>query len=116
MRLRFSLYIYIYIYINIYIHTLLFNIFINDIFYLVNDTEVCNYADDTTLYVGDKSLRTVLLKLEKDTLLLSEWFSDNFMKLNEEKSHLLIFGAISDRMTLNIGAMLLPGSESEKLL
>ena len=31
----------------------LFNIFINDIFYLVNDTEVCNYADDTTLYVGD---------------------------------------------------------------
>ena len=33
---------------------ILFNIFINDIFYLVNDTEVCNYADDTTLYVGDK--------------------------------------------------------------
>ena len=44
---------------------LLFNIFINDIFYLVNDTEVCNYADDTTLYVGDKNLRTVLSKLEK---------------------------------------------------
>ena len=68
---------------------LLFNIFINDIFYLVNDTEVCNYANDTTLYVGDKNLRKGLANLEKDTLLLSEWFSDNYMKLNEEKSHLL---------------------------
>ena len=77
---------------------LLFNIFINDIFYLVNDTEVCNYADDTTLYVGNKNLRTVLSKLEKDTILLSEWFSDNFMKLNEEKSHLLIFGAKNIRI------------------
>ena len=82
----------------------------------MNDTEVCNYVDDTTLYVGDKNLRTVLSKLERDTLLLSEWFSDNFMKLNEEKSHLLIFGTKSDRMTLNIGATLIPESESEKLL
>ena len=95
---------------------LLFNIFINDIFYLVNDTEVCNYADHTTIYVGDKNLRTVLSKLEKDTLLLSEWFSDNFMKLNEEKSHLLIFGAKNDGMTLNIGTSQISESESEKLL
>ena len=70
----------------------------------MNDTEVCIYADDTTLYVGDKNLRTVLSKLEKDTLLLSEWFSDNFMKLNEEKSHLLIFGTKSNGMTLIVGA------------
>ena len=95
---------------------LLFNIFINDIFYLVNDTEVCNYADDTTLYVGDKNLRTVLAKLEKDTLLLSEWFSYNFLKLREEKSHLLILGTKSDGMALNIGASQISESESEKLL
>ena len=38
------------------------------------------------------------------------------MKLNEEKSNLSIFGAKSDRMTLNIGATLIPESESEKLL
>ena len=44
---------------------LLFNIFIKDIFSPVNDTEVCNYADDTPLYVRDKNLRTVLAKLEK---------------------------------------------------
>ena len=38
------------------------------------------------------------------------------MKLNEEKSHLLIFGAKSDGMTLNIGASQISESESEKLL
>ena len=37
-------------------------------FFLVNDTEICNYADDTTLYVGEKNPKAVLSKLEKDTL------------------------------------------------
>ena len=30
---------------------LLFNIYINDLFYLLKDTDICNYADDTTIYV-----------------------------------------------------------------
>ena len=67
-----------------------FNIFINDVFYLVNDNEICNYADDTTLYTCYEKRSTVLSKLEKDTLLVSEWFSNNFMKLTKEKCHLLI--------------------------
>ena len=58
----------------------------------------------------------MLSKLEKGTLLLSEWFSDKVMKLNEEKSHLLIFGTKSDGMTLNIGTSQISESESEKLL
>ena len=49
---------------------LLCNSFISDIFYLVSDTEICNYADDTTLYVGDKTLLTILIKLGKDTLII----------------------------------------------
>ena len=30
---------------------LLFNIFLNDLFFLVKETDICNYADDTTIYV-----------------------------------------------------------------
>ena len=30
---------------------LLFNIYINDLFYILEQTYVCNYADDTTLYI-----------------------------------------------------------------
>ena len=34
---------------------LLFNIHINVLFYLLKDTDICNYADDTTIYVCDNS-------------------------------------------------------------
>ena len=49
----------------------LFNIFINDIFVLVNDTEVCNYADDTTIFACDSDVNNVQYKLEADASLLS---------------------------------------------
>ena len=42
---------------------LLFNIFINDIFFLVNDIEVCNYADDTTIFAFDSDVNKVQYKL-----------------------------------------------------
>ena len=29
--------------------SLLFNIYLNDLFYILNDVDTCNYADDTTL-------------------------------------------------------------------
>ena len=35
---------------------LLFNIYINDLFLFNDNTDSCNYADDTTLYVCDKRL------------------------------------------------------------
>ena len=34
---------------------LLFNIFINDLFFLVEKSEVCNYADGNSLTVADGS-------------------------------------------------------------
>ena len=69
------------IFINI-----LFNIFINDIFLSSNETEICNYADDTTIYCSHKELQEVTLRLENDTVKLSNWFEENFMKLNEKNA------------------------------
>ena len=63
----------------------LFNLFINDTFFLLNETEVCNYADDTALYCSHQELKEVTIRLENDTAKLSNWFAGNFMKLNEEK-------------------------------
>ena len=82
----------------------------------MNDTEVCNYADDTTLYVGDKNLMTMLAKLEKERLLSSKWFSNNVIILNEDKWHLLIFGAKEQGVTINIGTIEGLESESQKSL
>ena len=38
---------------------LLFNIFLNYIFYFINNGNLCNYADDNTLYSIGKSLNMV---------------------------------------------------------
>ena len=63
---------------------LLFNIYINDMFMGLTDTEVCNYADDTTLYACNKSLQNVVDSLERHTQKIITWFPDNYMRLNEE--------------------------------
>ena len=42
---------------------LLFNIYINDLFWNNEEADVCNFADDTTLYACDMNLETVLRKL-----------------------------------------------------
>ena len=67
---------------------LLFNIYINDLFYIL---ELCfhvfNFADDTTLYACNKYLTELLFDLEHDSLLAGQWFEDNSMELNEEKCH-----------------------------
>ena len=95
---------------------LLFNIYINDFFYLVKDTEVCNYADDTTIFVCGTELDPILKSLEKDASLLTSWFANNYMKMNGDKSHLLMFGNKSAEATVNISRSSIKESDEEKLL
>ena len=47
---------------------LLFNIYINDLFFIIEHTDVCNYADDNTLHACDMSLENLLRRLEHDSL------------------------------------------------
>ena len=51
---------------------LLFNIYLNDLFYLAESTNVCNFADDTTFYVCDKDLNYLINRLEHDSYLAIE--------------------------------------------
>ena len=44
---------------------LLFNIFIENIFYLLGKVDICNYADNTTIYVCDATIYLAIDKLEK---------------------------------------------------
>ena len=47
---------------------LLFNIYINDLFFEIENTHMCNFADDTTLCAFDNKLEQVFYKLENDTI------------------------------------------------
>ena len=48
---------------------LLFNIYLNDLFWVNEFTNVCNLADDTTFYSSDVELKTLIINLEHDSLL-----------------------------------------------
>ena len=53
---------------------LLFNIYLNDLFYLAESTEVCNFADDTSLFACNIDLKTLISRVENDSHLAIEWF------------------------------------------
>ena len=46
---------------------ILFNIYINNLFYLTEMTQVCNFADCTTFFVCRKNLNTLINILEHNT-------------------------------------------------
>ena len=51
---------------------LLFNIFINHLFYSTESTNICNYADDTTFHACDLDLANLINRLENDSMLAME--------------------------------------------
>ena len=48
-----------------------------DLFLLMSESNVVNYADGTTLYAYEKKLYAMQRKLESQSLILFEWFHDN---------------------------------------
>ena len=95
---------------------LLFNIYINDLFFFITQTDVCNYADDSTFYTCDKDLKSLIQRLEHDSLIAIEWFDCNYMKLNSKKCHLLLAGHKYEHMWANVGESVIWESKKEKLL
>ena len=69
---------------------LLFNIFINGIFYFIKETKMANYADDNTIYTVESNIEHLLKPLEKETSLILNWYKINEMKSNDEKCHLIL--------------------------
>ena len=53
---------------------------------------MCNFADNTTPYVCDSNLKSVLETLEHNSELGIAWFEMNYMERNTDKCYLLISG------------------------
>ena len=71
---------------------LLFNIYLNDLFFLSEFIDLCHFADDTTFYALDVDLNSLIKRLEHDSFLAIEWFENNNIKLNQDKCPLLVSG------------------------
>ena len=93
---------------------LLSNIFLCDLFFIMNETEFASYADDNTPYTSGQNIDNVIRSLENDSVRLFKWFSDNQMKANKDKCHLLLSN--KERVTMKIGETEIKSSNCEKLL
>ena len=62
---------------------LLFNIYINDLLLIMKLCEVCNFADNNTLYSSNKELE--FRNLESDLNNVLAWFNANSLKANPRK-------------------------------
>ena len=94
---------------------LLFNFYLNDLFFFLKDVGICNFADDTTTYISDKSLENVLKSLEKNSMLAIRLFENNYMKLNTDKYYLIVSGYKHEQVWKNIGKDLIWESNDAKL-
>ena len=70
---------------------------------VLKDTDVCNFADDTSPHACDNDLDELLMCLEHDSALAVCCFESNFIKLNTDKCHLIISGNKHESFWADIG-------------
>ena len=96
---------------------LLFNIFINDLCLMRLDSEICNFADDNTIYSCGIDLHEIVTNLESDLSRLLEWFTNNGMVANPKKFQLMFLGLKGQRrLRLNINENKLSAIEVDNKL
>ena len=61
---------------------LLFNFFLNDMLWFVEKTDICNFAEDNSIYSCAKSVNDVIENLQSDLKITLKWFKDNQMMVN----------------------------------
>ena len=89
-----------------------FNIFLSDLFLIVDDIDIANYADDNTIYKEHENIDDLITSLQVPAKLF-KWFPDNQMKGNTDKCHLLL--SKDESSEIHIGDSIVE-STCEKLL
>ena len=82
---------------------LLFICFTNDL--PENFSKICKisaYADDTQLVITAKTIGELKGKIQKAIEIAQNWFKSNSMKINSDKTNILIFNTHSDSKTVEI--------------
>ena len=94
----------------------LFNLFINDLFFFIKEAELENFAEDSTIYVGSKDLTEFLEILRKECETAINWLKTNNMIENPYK--LMITSSKKDlsKTVLNRNGVELTIESSFKLL
>ena len=93
---------------------LLFNVDLCDLFFILNQYDIANYADDNTPYVSGSNIEEVAASLENVSEAIFQWFRENQFQGNASKCHVLL--STDKRVHVNIDSAQIENSEYEKLL
>ena len=69
-----------------------FNVFINDLFYFIEQVNLNAYADDEQLYSSDKDPETLDRRLKHELLIANSWYKRNGMIANPDKHQAMVLG------------------------
>ena len=94
---------------------LLFNIFMNDLFFFSAKCEICNFADDNSLYSCGMNLDNIFSNLIQDMENVYEWSVYNSMKADPDKFQFIILGKPGSH-TLKIGDITIKSASYVTLL
>ena len=61
-------------------------------------------------------LKLFVRHLEADGTLITQWFSDNYLKQNDDKCHIMMFGDKCSKATVRIRNSTIDNSDYKKLL
>ena len=94
--------------------TLLFNIFLCDLFFTMNNVNFARYADDNTPFFVGNNLDEVIFKLQSALKTLFQWFAENQMKANSNKGFFICSSNL--KTSIMIENQQIHNSTCEKLL
>ena len=95
---------------------LLFNLFLNDLLLFTREAEICNFADDNTLYASAETLDEVLSILHTEINDILRWFDTNGLAANPAKFQVMFLGTSDPLAKFDIGDISIEIKDTVKLL
>eukprot|EP00111_Clytia_hemisphaerica_P022932 TCONS_00067522-protein len=95
---------------------ILFNIFLNDPLLSTREVELCNFADDNTLFAIAQTLAEVILKLNIEIQDILHWFKINGLVGNLGKFQVMFLGRFEPIHIFTIGNIKVKVKNQVKLL
>ena len=101
---------------RVYTRTSAFQYIFYDFFMFIQETEVCNFADDNSLYASSSELVEVISILERELSRAIYWYKINSMVANPGKFQAMFLGTHNDNICLRVEGVTIQTSSIVKLL
>ena len=95
---------------------ILFNIFMNDLSYAIDECTLFTYPDDTQLFKSAEDIDQVEHAINADLKKIDEWYEFNQMKKNHSKYQAITFGRVERNPVLTCEGTVIPIQDEMELL